>query len=457
MHLTKTNILTKLNIYHFNYELKLTTSPDSDQSTSFPKSQHRIGCTSENDTMNNINLPEHWKVARLGDVCNIVMGQSPPSTTYNGEGIGMPFLQGKAEFTELFPMPTKYCTKQLRISPEGSVLMSVRAPVGDVNLADRKYIIGRGLTSISLKNGNNRFLFYCLLHNKKEFQAKSSGSTFKSINKTTINDFRIPLPPLPEQRAIAHVLQTIQETKFTRQREIELERERKAALMDVLFSHGTKGESRKQTEIGEIPENWEVVRLGNYCYKPDYGYTESANESPVGPKFLRITDIQNDAVNWENVPYCICDEDVKEKYLLKTGDIVIARIGATTGKAYIIDDCPEAIFASYLIRVRTKDNLLPAFLAQYFRTNNYWRQIEQSKGGRLKGGVNIPILTNLVIPFPPSSEQQQIAAILQACDTKITALEQEAQHLDELFHAMLDELMTGQRSAVPLIDTEMDV
>ena len=407
--------------------------------------------------MHEMNLPAHWEIARLGDVCDIIMGQSPPSTTYNNEGVGMPFLQGKAEFTELFPMPTKFCTKKLKVSPPGSVLMSVRAPVGNVNLADREYIIGRGLTSISLKQGDNRFLLYMFLHTMREIQSQSSGSTFKSINKTTINDFRIPLPPLPEQRAIAHVLQTIQEAKFTRQREIALERERKEALMNTLFSHGTKGESCKQTEIGEIPESWDVVRLGSYCYKPDYGYTESANDSPVGPKFLRITDIQNDAVNWKNVPYCICSEEVKEKYLLKTGDIVIARIGATTGKAYIIDDCPEAIFASYLIRVRTKDNLLPTFLAQYFRTNNYWKQIDQSKGGRLKGGVNIPILSHLVLPLPHLSEQQQIAEILQACDTKITALEQETQYLDELFHAILDELMTGQRSAVPLIDTEMDV
>ena len=286
--------------------------------------------------------------------------------------------------------------------------------------------------------------------------AEKTGSTLPNVNATKLKRVPVPLPPLPEQRAIAHVLQTIQEAKFARQREIALERERKAALMDVLFSHGTKSEPRKQTEIGDIPESWEVVKLGDYCYKPDYGYTESANESPVGPKFLRITDIQNDAVNWENVPYCVCDEEIKEKYLLKIDDIVIARIGATTGKAYIIDidDCPEAIFASYLIRVRTKGNLLPIFLAQYFRTNNYWRQIDQSKGGRLKGGVNIPILSHLVLPLPHLSEQQQIAEILQACDTKITALEQEVEHLDELFHAMLDELMTGQQSTVLLIDAE---
>ena len=135
--------------------------------------------------------------------------------------------------------------------------------------------------------------------------------------------------------------------------------------------------------------------------------------------------------------------------MLKTGDIVIARIGATTGKTYIIDDCPEAIFASYLIRVQTKDNLTPIFLAQYFRSNNYWRQIEQSKGGRLKGGVNIPILTNLVLPLPPLPEQRAIANVFQAIDEKTAALEKEVEHIDELFHVMLEELMTGQRSAVP--------
>ena len=304
-----------------------------------------------------------------------------------------------------------------------------------------------------------RFLVY-LLHTQpliRHAVATSTGVNHPRTSWNSLGEFTLALPPLPEQRAIAHVLQTIQEAKSTRQREIALERERKAALMDFLFSHGTKDEPRKQTEIGEIPESWEVVRLGDYCYKPDYGYTESASESRVGPKFLRITDIQNDIVNWETVPYCVCTDETKEKYLLKTGDIVIARIGATTGKAYMVDDCPEAVFASYLIRVRTKENLLPIFLAQYFRTNNYWRQIDQSKGGRLKGGVNIPILSRLVLPLPHLSEQQQIAEILQACDTKITALEQEVEHLDELFHAMLDELMTGQRSAVPLIDTDMDV
>ena len=313
-----------------------------------------------------------------------------------------------------------------RFYPDDILYGKLRAYLDKVVIAEMEGICS---TDILVVTANSKtipgFLVY-LLHTHpliRHAVATSTGVNHPRTSWNSLREFTFALPPPPEQRAIAHVLQTIQETKFTRQREIALERERKAALMDHLFSYGTTGEPRKQTEIGKIPESWEVVKLGSYCYKPDYGYTESANDSPVGPKFLRITDIQNDAVNWENVPYCICSEEVKKKYLLKTGDIVIARIGATTGKAYIIDDCPEAIFASYLIRLRTKENLLPIFLAQYFRTNNYWRQIDQSKGGRLKGGVNIPILSNLVLPLPHLSEQQQIAEILQACDTKITVLE----------------------------------
>ena len=301
------------------------------------------------------------------------------------------------------------------------------------------------------------FLFYYLLHPdvRTMLAGRMQGSTGRQrLGKETLVNLRFLLPTLPEQRAIASVLGAIQEAKFTRQKEIALERERKAALMDVLFSQGTKGEPRKQTEIGETPESWELVRLGDYCHKPDYGYTESANDSPVGPQFLRITDIQNDEVNWNKVPYCICSAEDKKKYSLKTGDIVIARIGATTGKAYMVEDCPDAVFASYLIRVRTKDGLVPNFLTQYFRTTSYWSQINQSKGGRLKGGVNIPILSRLMLPLPRLSEQQEIAETLQACDDKIAALEQETTRLDELFHAMLDELMTGKRSATPLIYAE---
>ena len=111
----------------------------------------------------------------------------------------------------------------------------------------------------------------------------------------------------------------------------------------------------------------EIVALGDLAELIDYGMTASAVESPVGPKFLRITNIQNNSVDWDSVPWCECDTKEAAKSKLTDGDIVFARTGATTGKSFLIDGCPdESVFASYLIRVRVNDRLSPRFLAHFF-------------------------------------------------------------------------------------------
>ena len=391
--------------------------------------------------MEKTNFPEHWETAKLGDVCNIIMGQSPPSTTYNDNGAGMPFLQGKAEFTELFPEPTKYCAKKLRVSSPGSVLMSVRAPVGDVNLADREYVIGRGLTSISLKQGDNRFLFYLFLHTKREIEAQSYGSTFKSINKSTINNFRISLPSLPEQRATAHILQTIQEAKFTRQREIALEHECKAALMDYLFSHGTKGETRNQTEIGKIPESWEVVKLEKLCECLD-------------SKRVPIKQSERNERKGE-VPYYGASGQIDwiDDYLFNEPLLLIAEDGENLVSrilpiAYSVEGKSWVNNHAHVLKV----NEINQFFLEY-----YFNSIDLSPylSGATRPKLNKASLLNIPVPRPSKEETDEIALVLVSCDTKVAALEREVELMGELFHAMLDELMTGQRSAVPLIDTEL--
>ena len=204
-----------------------------------------------------------------------------------------------------------------------------------------------------------------------------------------------------------------------------------------------------------LPRHWKAVRLGDYIFKPEYGYTASATHDAIGPKFLRITDIQDDSVDWKDVPYCECDEDTKRKYLLVPGDIVIARIGATTGKAYLVDDSPESIFASYLIRVKTQSSLFSPFLFTYFRTEDYWRQIRQSKGGRLKGGVNIPILQNLKIPFPPFPEQRAIAHFLQTIQEAKSARQCELALERERKAALMDHLFSYGTKGEPRKETEI--
>jgi len=162
---------------------------------------------------------------------------------------------------------------------------------------------------------------------------------------------------------------------------------------------------------------WPVATLGSISEQIDYGHTASAIETPVGPKLLRITDIQNGHVNWNKVPYCEATEQEVNQCRLRPGDIVFARTGATTGKSFLIADCPKnAIFASYLIRVRPGPSVDPRFLAHFFDTPDYWSQIKKHARGAGQPGVNATNLKSISTPLPPLPVQKRIADILDKAD-----------------------------------------
>ena len=162
---------------------------------------------------------------------------------------------------------------------------------------------------------------------------------------------------------------------------------------------------------------WTTMPLDKFAESVHYGVTASASERPVGPKFLRITDIQDGAVNWQNVPWCECDARSASDARLQAGDIVFARTGATTGKSFLIRECPaDAVFASYLIRVRLIDAAEPRFVSHFFKTEDYWAQITKSARGVAQPGVNATTLKVLKIPVPPLVEQRRIAEVLDRAE-----------------------------------------
>ncbi len=174
---------------------------------------------------------------------------------------------------------------------------------------------------------------------------------------------------------------------------------------------GERGGATKHSNAAGTAR-WEIKRLGEVS-AINYGYTESASGDPVGPRFLRITDIQNDHVDWDNVPYCRIESVDLPRYRLASGDIVFARTGATTGKSFLVSDPPEAVFASYLIRLRLLDDkLLPQFVSFFFQTSGYWRSIKEGASGSTQGGFNATKLGALSIPVPPLPEQRRIVGIL---------------------------------------------
>jgi type I restriction enzyme, S subunit len=147
------------------------------------------------------NLPNGWSLTKIERFADVLMGQSPPSDTYNDEGIGLPFFQGKAEFTELHPVVRKWCNASNKIAEPNDILMSVRAPVGTTNIANVKCCIGRGLSAIRYSH-NNKFLFYFFRLIENKLDERGTGTTFRAISGDVIKNAKIYLPPLPEQQRI---------------------------------------------------------------------------------------------------------------------------------------------------------------------------------------------------------------------------------------------------------------
>ena len=181
-----------------------------------------------------------WEEKKLGEVCKVIAGQSPESKYYNDKGNGLPFYQGKKEFTAKYiGRPTKWTTKITKEAKKDDILMSVRAPVGPINFATQKICIGRGLAAIrASKIINKEFLFYFLLKHENEIIG-NAGAVFNSINKKQIESIQIPIPPLEEQKQIVAQLDKLQaETKKLEaiyQKKIEDFEELKKSILQKAF------------------------------------------------------------------------------------------------------------------------------------------------------------------------------------------------------------------------------
>ena len=194
------------------------------------------------------------------------------------------------------------------------------------------------------------------------------------------------------------------------------------AEKERLIKEGKIKRSKKSTKTSdtphyenvpfEIPSSWEWTTINDISKSILYGVSESAKTNGKY-RLLRITDIQNNSVQWDSVPYTDFDENKAKPYLLSDGDILFARTGATVGKSYLVQGLTEeAIYASYLIRVQTYDAVLPQYLKFYFESGYYWEQIEQGSVGVGQPNVNGTILGNLHVPIPPIHEQFRIVSEL---------------------------------------------
>jgi type I restriction enzyme, S subunit len=203
-------------------------------------------------------------------------------------------------------------------------------------------------------------------------------------------------------------------------------------------------------ELIELPEGWEWKTLGELVLNIQYGYTTSATEQPTGIKFLRITDLQENSVDWQTVPFCNCSEI--DKYKLSKGDIVVARTGATTGKSFLLKEIAETtVFASYLIRLHTSILCPPEYLALFMQSADYWKQITNVSKGTAQPGANASILSKLIIPIAPLNEQKRIVAKIEELNDRTQrakeALETIPQLCDRFRQSVLAAAFRGDLTA----------
>lgn len=205
-------------------------------------------------------LPDGWEMKRLDEIADIVMGQSPPGSSYNEHGEGRPFFQGKTEFGEVHPTVRKYTTAGTKFANAGDILMSVRAPVGPTNIVDIDCVIGRGLAAIRAKSVvSQSYLRWSLKHLEVDIQSKGTGTTFDAITGETLRGTLIALPPLAEQHKIVELLEdhlshleaAIADVKQAKLKAAQFRRSLLLSLMSPDYA-GSSG-------------NWTRTTLGNVC------------------------------------------------------------------------------------------------------------------------------------------------------------------------------------------------
>lgn len=383
---------------------------------------------------------------KLGDkhFATIILGQSPPSSAYNQTGGGLPFFQGKADFGLIHPCPRIWCDSGQQFGKALDVLISVRAPVGAVNMAENDCVIGRGVSAIRAGDETDPwFLFFALQHVRPILESHATGTTFASVNKTTMQELDIPAPPKPEQKAIAASLKFLVDDILHQESALNKAQELKRAAMRELFTKGLRGEPQKQTDIGLVPESWEIVELskvatierGRFLHRPRNEPRFYGGKTP----FVQTGDVVRSNGRIKEYTQTLNEDGVAISRIFPAGTILItiaANIGYT-GILQFDSACPDS-----LVAIIPNASLDAEFLEYFLQTQQSEMDRRAPKG--TQKNINIQFLNPWPVPKPQLDEQREIAQILDAIDRKIDLHKRKKAVLEELFKSLLHKLMTGE-------------
>ena len=324
---------------------------------------------------------------------------------------------------------------------------------------DFPFILGADGTKVLLPNKelyNPKFYYFALL--ALDLPSRGYNRHFKTLKERVL-----PLPPLFEQKKIAHILSTVQQAIEAQERIIQTTTELKKAIMHKLFTEGLRNEPLKQTEIGPVPESWEIVPLEAKAKSFQYGTSVKCGYEVDGKPVLRIPNVVGGLVDPTDLKFGKPKRNELDKLTLERGDLLFVRtngVKKNAGRCSKFDDeVADCYFASYLIRVRLDPKVLnPDFLNEYSRTATgtsflSGRAIRTADG---KFNINSGTLKTMLVPVPTIEEQEEIVQSFSLIDEKATNTQVKKANLQDLFRTLLHELMGAKTRVKTIEDLSME-
>lgn len=369
----------------------------------------------------------------LVEFCTLNMGQSPDSKTYNDQGDGLPFYQGNADFGEIHPKTRVWCAAPVKIAEAADILISVRAPIGAMNIAAERCCIGRGLaalTPIGEKCGK-LFLYYALQSKVDSLIAQGTGSTFKAISKKVLETTLIPAYSIHEQEQITTTISHIDRAIAARRSQI--------VLLDQLVK------SRFIELFGDYPANpmgWETGTIRDIVADVRYGSSRPAVDGGRYP-YLRMNNITyGGELDLSDTKRIDIPDNELDKCTVRRGDVLFNRTNSKelVGKTCVYDRNEMMVLAGFVIRLRVTERVLPEFLSAFLNAD-FSKQmlLGMCKTAIGQANINAQEMQNISLYLPPIELQQQFVQFKEQTDKSKLAVQQGLQELEILKKSLMQQ------------------
>lgn len=382
------------------------------------------------------------KFEKLGNIADIIAGQSPPSSTYNSEGNGIPFFQGKADYGEKYPTVRYWCTEPTKISLPEDILISMRAPVGPVNINTVESCIGRGLSAIRVKKNVSRDLIYFWLkQNQHIIAAKETGSTFKAITQKILKEIVVPFPSYPDQLHIANILSKAESLIAQRKESIR--------LLDE-FLKSTFLEMFGDAAVNKM--NWEKLTIRELSLRfsdgPFGSNLKTEHYSNTGIQVIRLQNIGINEFVEKDLSYVkeAHYENVLKKYSCYPGDVVIATMGEPNIRACIIPKHIDvAVNKADCVLFRVNPSLSNSYyISHLLNLEGFLFLATSFIHGQTRARISSGQIAKISIPVPPLELQTQFAHIVEKTEALKTQYQQSLLALENLYGSLSQRAFKGE-------------